>query len=162
MRPSRCASRPGQGAPNPASAGSRPAKPPSRRSQLRPAATNRMGPMADAPLRSRRAREPAGVAGRPKRTKRTIGDDFTAALRQDFRDHGAGVIAKVRAEKPDQYLKIVLSVLPGPKDPDANTLDTLSDEQIRARIRALEAIVRPFLGDAVPGAADGAGAPPPR
>lgn len=117
--------------------------------------------MADAPLRSRRARKPAGVAGRPKRTKRTIGDDFTAALRQDFRD-GAGVIAKVRAEKPDQYLKIVLSVLPGPKDPDANTLDTLSDEQIRARIRALEALVRPFLGDAVPGAADGAGAPPPR
>ncbi|TIT57386.1 MAG: hypothetical protein E5W60_24090, partial [Mesorhizobium sp.] len=101
---------------------------------------------------------------RPKRAKKTIGDDFAAALRQDFRDHGAGVIAKVRAEKPDQYLKIVLSVLPGPKDSDAhtNTLDTLSDEEIRARIRALEAIVRPFLGDGVSGAADGAGAPAPR
>ena len=120
--------------------------------------------MADAPPRRARKSGGAAVPGRPKRTKKTISDDFTAALRQDFRDHGAGVIAKVRAEKPDQYLKIVLSVLPGPKDPDAitNSLDALSDEEIRRRIRALEAIVRPFLGgaDGISGAADGTGAPP--
>ncbi|BCG95402.1 hypothetical protein [Mesorhizobium sp. 131-2-1] len=117
--------------------------------------------MADALSRSRRAPK---LAARPRRTKKTLSDDFAAALRQDFRDHGAGVIAKVRAEKPDQYLKIVLSVLPDPKDPDANTntLDALSDEEIRSRIRALETVVRPFLGDGISGAAEGAGAPPPR
>ena len=58
-------------------------------------------------------RQPAaGPVSRPKRTKKTLGDDSLAAVRADFRAHGAGVIAEVRAEKPDQYLKIVLSVLP--------------------------------------------------
>jgi len=116
--------------------------------------------MADPAARPRRARKlgPAS-ATRPKRAKKTLGDDFVAALREDFRAHGAGVIAKVRADKPDQYLKIVLSVLPGPKDPNAitNSLDALSDEEIRVRIRALEAIVRPFLADGISGAAEGTG-----
>jgi hypothetical protein len=115
--------------------------------------------MADPAARPRRARKLGGAVGaaRPKRAKKTLGDDFVAALRADFRAHGAGVIAKVRADKPDQYLKIVLSVLPGPKDPDAitNSLDALSDEEIRARIRALEAVVRPFLADGISGAAEG-------
>jgi hypothetical protein len=64
---------------------------------------------------------------RPKRTKKTLGDDFLAAVRADFRAHGAGVIAEVRADKPDQYLKIVLSVLPKDFDVAVNHLDALSD-----------------------------------
>ncbi|TWI15761.1 hypothetical protein IQ26_07775 [Mesorhizobium tianshanense] len=51
-------------------------------------------------------------SGRPRRTKKTLADGFLEAIRADFRAHGAGVIAEVRTEKPDQYLKIVLSVLP--------------------------------------------------
>jgi len=79
-------------------------------------------------------RKPAASPGtapkaRPRRTKKTLGDDFLAAVRADFRAHGAGVIAEVRADKPDQYLKIVLSVLP--KDQGLhvaiNHLDGLSD-----------------------------------
>ncbi|UCI34239.1 hypothetical protein [Mesorhizobium sp. B4-1-4] len=84
---------------------------------------------------------------RPKRTKKTLGDDFLTAVRADFRAHGAGVIAEVRADKPDQYLKIVLSVLPKDFDVAVNQLDALSDEEIRSRIRALEAVLRPFLDE---------------
>ncbi|WP_292157728.1 hypothetical protein [Mesorhizobium sp.] len=92
--------------------------------------------------------EPPEVAeprpsGRPKRTKKTLADGFLEAIRADFRAHGAGVIAEVRTEKPDQYLKIVLSVLP--KDVNINNLDALSDDEIRQRIRGLEAVLRPFL-----------------
>jgi len=56
----------------------------------------------------------AGAASspRPKRSRQTLVDDFAAALRADFRAHGAGVIAAVRAEKPEQYLKVVLTLLP--------------------------------------------------
>ena len=56
----------------------------------------------------------AGTAPRtrPKRPRKTLVDDFAAALRADFRAHGAGVIAAVRAEKPEQYLKVVLTLLP--------------------------------------------------
>jgi hypothetical protein len=85
----------------------------------------------------------------PRRTRKTLGDDFAAALRADFRAHGAGVIAAVRAEKPDQYLKVVLTMLPRDfaqgLDADKNTLERLSDDEIRSRIRGLEATVRPLL-----------------
>ncbi|RWH68139.1 hypothetical protein [Mesorhizobium sp.] len=107
----------------------------------------------------------AGAAACPKRPRKTLVDDFAAALRADFRAHGAGVIAAVRAEKPDQYLKVVLTLLP--KDfaassesfDDKTTLEQLSDEEIRNRIRGLEASLRPLIdSDAdLSGAARGIG-----
>lgn len=99
---------------------------------------------------------------RPKRAKKTLGDDFLAAVRADFRTHGASVIAEVRADKPDQYLKIVLSVLPKDLHVSINQLDGLSDDEIRSRIRGLEAALKPFLEelggeDGISGAAVGTG-----
>ncbi|WP_246805498.1 hypothetical protein [Mesorhizobium mediterraneum] len=85
-------------------------------------------------------------SGRPRRAKKTLADGFLEAIRADFRAHGAGVIAEVRTEKPDQYLKIVLSVLPKDLHVNINSLDVLSDDEIRQRIRGLEAVLRPFLG----------------
>lgn len=98
------------------------------------------------PARRRSAAKPAATQKpRRKRAKKTLGDDFLAAVRADFRTHGAGVIAEVRADKPDQYLKIVLSVLAKDFDATINQMDGLSDDEIRIRIRALEAVVKPFL-----------------
>ena len=116
--------------------------------------------MADRTARARPGRK-APAAAR-KRTKKTLGDDFLDAVRADFRTHGAGVIAAVRADKPDQYLKIVQSVLPKDLANDlhasADTLESLSDDEIRRRIRGLEAVLRPFL--AKPGSgAEGISAP---
>ncbi|MDX8442201.1 hypothetical protein [Mesorhizobium australafricanum] len=93
------------------------------------------------------------MSTRPKRLRKTLVDDFAAALRADFRAHGAGVIAAVRAEKPEQYLKVVLTMLPKDfsesVDANQNSLEQLSDEEIRKRIRRIEANLRPFLeGDA--------------
>ncbi|MBZ9960836.1 hypothetical protein [Mesorhizobium sp. BR1-1-14] len=107
------------------------------------------------PAASRSASPEAAPESRRKRPKKTLGDDFLAAVRADFRAHGAGVIAEVRADKPDQYLKIVLSVLPKDFDVAVNHLDALSDEEIRSRIRALEAAVKPFLEDIAGGGEDG-------
>ncbi|RWD58169.1 MAG: hypothetical protein EOS36_26285 [Mesorhizobium sp.] len=107
--------------------------------------------------------EPAPTPARPKRSRKTLGDDFAAALRADFRAHGAGVIAAVRAEKPDQYLKVVLTILPKEfsqgLDAHQNDFGQLSDEEIRNRIRGLEASLRPFLDadENLSGAARGAG-----
>ncbi|ESZ12558.1 hypothetical protein X735_20590 [Mesorhizobium sp. L2C085B000] len=98
---------------------------------------------------------PAAAAAKPKRTKKTLGDDFLDAVRADFRAHGAGVIAAVRADKPDQYLKIVQSVLPKDLAKDlhvsSDNLEALSDDEIRRRIRGLEAVLGPF-GDQPEGA----------
>ncbi|TIS75784.1 MAG: hypothetical protein E5W94_20095, partial [Mesorhizobium sp.] len=104
--------------------------------------------MAEDPFEPPDVTEPR-PSGRPRRAKKTLADGFLEAIRADFRAHGAGVIAEVRTEKPDQYLKIVLSVLPKdlPRDllVNINSLDALSDDEIRQRIRGLEAVLRPFL-----------------
>ncbi|RRH95016.1 hypothetical protein EH240_26035 [Mesorhizobium tamadayense] len=122
--------------------------------------------MAARAIRAKRKPEPPSAAtrtARHKRSKKTLGDDFAAALRADFRAHGAGVIAAVRAEKPEQYLKVVLTMLPKEfsqgLDANQNSLGQLSDEEIRSRIHGLEASLRPFLGgDAdLSGAARGTG-----
>ena len=107
------------------------------------------------PARRKPDREAAAPTPRPKRPKKTLGDDFLAAVRADFRAHGAGVIAEVRADKPDQYLKIVLSVLPKDFDVAVNHLDAMSDEEIRSRIRVLEAVLRPFLQEPTDRGEDG-------
>lgn len=97
--------------------------------------------------RRKAAPQPAGKSpARPGRAKKTLGDDFLAAVRADFRSHGAGVLAAVREDKPEQYLKIVLSVLPRDFNAAINGLDTLSDDEIRSRIRALEGTLGPGLG----------------
>ncbi|WP_292578584.1 MULTISPECIES: hypothetical protein [unclassified Mesorhizobium] len=114
--------------------------------------------------RRKAAPQPAGKgSARPGRAKKTLGDDFLAAVRADFRSHGAGVLAAVRADKPEQYLKIVLSVLPRDFNAAMNSLDTLSDDEIRSRIRALESTLGPGLGAPdegtdLSGAAPGTGA----
>ena len=87
------------------------------------------------PARREPAREAVAQKPRPKRTKKTLGDEFLAAVRADFRAYGAGVIAEVRADKPDQYLKIVLSVLPRDFDVAINHLDALSDILFEAIVR---------------------------
>ncbi|CCV08013.1 conserved hypothetical protein [Mesorhizobium metallidurans STM 2683] len=104
-----------------------------------------MAEVTDDPPAAAKSTAKAKPFRRPKRAKKTLSDDFLVAVRADFRAHGAGVIAKVRSEKPDQYLKIVLSVLPKGADIDTNSLDALSDDEIRQRIRGLEAVLRPFL-----------------
>jgi hypothetical protein len=97
-------------------------------------------PAGAKPAKSRSAPVQAAAA-RPSRSRKTLVDDFAAALRADFRAHGAGVIAAVRAEKPDQYLKVVLTLLP--KDfaassesfDDKTTLEQLSDIVFEVVIR---------------------------
>lgn len=51
-------------------------------------------------------------AGRPKGSRHKLGEDFLKALQADFAEHGTDAIAKVREQKPDQYLKVIASILP--------------------------------------------------
>ncbi|TPL00273.1 MULTISPECIES: hypothetical protein [unclassified Mesorhizobium] len=116
--------------------------------------SRRRGGAKRAGRRPRPSQAEAATPTRPKRPRKTLVDDFAAALRADFRAHGAGVIAAVRAEKPEQYLKVVLTMLPKDfsakefsdgVDAKQTSLGQLSDEEIRSRIRGLEASLRPLL-----------------
>lgn len=83
--------------------------------------------------------------GRPRGARAHLGEAFLEAMRDDFVVHGVAAIAKVRDEKPDQYLKVIASILPKDLNINVNQMDGLSDDELIERIRALDATIRPFL-----------------
>lgn len=51
-------------------------------------------------------------AGRPKGARTKLGEAFLQAMYDDFNKHGVLAVETVRAEKPDQYLKVIAAILP--------------------------------------------------
>jgi hypothetical protein len=51
-------------------------------------------------------------SGRKTGSRNKLSAEFLDALYLDFAEHGAQVIAKVRIEKPDVYLKVVSNLMP--------------------------------------------------
>ena len=78
----------------------------------------------------------ANPAGRPKGSRNKLGEAFIAAMHDDFVQHGPQVIETVRIEKPDQYLKVVASILPKELNIKTDAFDGLSDEQLAALVVA--------------------------
>lgn len=75
---------------------------------------------------------PPKSPGRPKGARNKLGEAFLEALYADFKDHGVAAIQVVRAEKPDQYLKVVASILP--KEIEAGEKLTNVLEDILSRV----------------------------
>lgn len=84
-----------------------------------------------------------GGPGRSKGSRNKLGEAFVQALYNDFETFGVGVIERVREEKPDQYLKVVASLLP--KELKITDERDLTDDQLIERIRRLDDQIRPFL-----------------
>lgn len=78
-----------------------------------------------------------GNPGRPKGSRNKLGEAFIQAMYEDFTAHGADVIDKVRVEKPDQYLKVVASILPQQLNVRVSEFDELTEEQLDQRINAI-------------------------
>lgn len=95
-----------------------------------------------------------GNPGRPKGSRNKLGEAFLEAMHDDFNAHGVRVIERVREEKPDQYLKVIASILPKDLNVNINQMDDLTDEQLIQRIRSLDAAIRPFLASEGAGSAD--------
>lgn len=89
-----------------------------------------------------------GNPGRPKGSKNKLGEAFVAALQDDFKEHGVQAISKVREERPDQYLRVIASILPKDLNVNHNPYDEVSDDELVERIRQLDASIRPFLTNA--------------
>lgn len=65
-------------------------------------------------------------AGRPKGSRHALGQDFLKVMQADFAKHGPSVVEAVRIDKPDQYLKVVASILPKEIEAGAELLDAIS------------------------------------
>ncbi|MBK8085023.1 MAG: hypothetical protein IPK28_15035 [Devosia sp.] len=83
--------------------------------------------------------------GRPLGSKHKLGESFLEALLADWQEHGAATIARVREEKPDQYLKVIASALPRDLNVHASPFDDWSDEELLAGIRRVEGEIRMAL-----------------
>jgi hypothetical protein len=77
--------------------------------------------------------------GRPKGARNKLGEKFVEDLLADWEEHGVAAIAEVRAEKPDQYLKVVASVIPKELNVTVQDYDDLSDDELAARFAAAAA-----------------------
>jgi hypothetical protein len=91
---------------------------------------------------------PPKSPGRPVGARNKLGEAFIEALYEDFTENGVAAIQSVRAEKPDQYLKVIASLMP--KDVNLNLnndLGELSDDELLGEIRKLHASLAPFLGE---------------
>jgi len=86
------------------------------------------------------------------RDRNKLDEAFIQALAEDFEKHGAAVIERVRIEKPDAYVKVIASLLLKDLHLNVNNLDSLTDEQLLARLRRLTQETAPLLAKA---AADG-------
>jgi hypothetical protein len=51
-------------------------------------------------------------SGRPRGARSKLSEGFLTALQADFEQNGSEVIAKVRRDKPDVYLKVVANLMP--------------------------------------------------
>ena len=79
---------------------------------------------------------PAPLPRRIKGARSKLSDAFLKALADDFLEHGEGVIEKVRAARPHDYLKIIASSLPKQIElnPEKAAVD-MTDDELLAIIR---------------------------
>lgn len=87
-----------------------------------------------------------GMGGRPKGSRNKLGEAFLSDMLADWEKHGPTAIEKVRTEKPDQYLKVVASILPRDLNVNINPLEEATDAELIQQLRDLQAVIGPFLG----------------
>lgn len=80
-----------------------------------------------------------GGPGRPQGSRNRHSEAFLAAMAADFEAHGPETIRLAREADPMGYVRVCASLLPRHfKVEDENNLVTLSDDELRERIRELD------------------------
>lgn len=75
-------------------------------------------------------------AGRPRGSRVKLSEAFLAALCEDFMQHGAATIERVRIDKPDAYLKVIAAILPKQIEVTESPFDEMTDEELAAIVKA--------------------------
>ena len=73
----------------------------------------------------------ANGPGRPRGSRNLLGEEFVAAVYEDWTKHGQAVLAKVRTNSPGSYLRVVASLVPRDQpDPVQNVFSDLADAEL--------------------------------
>ncbi len=115
-------------------------------------------PVADRDEKGRFVTGNSGGPGKPQGARNKLGEQFVQALQQDFEKHGQAAIEAVRYERPQDYIKVIASLLPK-EMVIRSELEDMTEDQLLERIRRLDAEIRPFLASR--GAGEGTGPAPP-
>lgn len=78
--------------------------------------------------------------GRPKGSRNKLNEDFIVALCAHFAEHGLDAIARVHAERPDVYLKVVASLQPKEFEVRDRTLEEMSDNEVFEALQSIRAL----------------------
>ncbi len=100
-------------------------------------------------------------AGRPKGTRNKLGEDFLHDMLADWQVNGPATIAEVREKRPQDYLKVVASILPKELNVKVSELDELTDEQLERQLAHIVAQLAATGLDLVTGDRAQASAKPP-
>jgi hypothetical protein len=92
-------------------------------------------------LKSWKPGQSGNPAGRAKGSRNKFGEDFIAALHDDFTKHGVGVIEKVRIDRPDQYLRVIAAVIPKELQVTNASLADMSDEDVIELVATLRSFI---------------------
>ena len=74
-------------------------------------------------------------AGRPKGARNKLANAFAADLLDDWNDRGMEAIQQCREQRPQDYLKVIASIMPKDFNVNMRPLEELSDEQLRENIK---------------------------
>lgn len=83
--------------------------------------------------------------GRPKGARAKLGEQFLEDMQIAWEREGAAVINRVMKERPQDFLKVVASLMPKDFNLNVSNVDTMTDDELIQRIRRLDAAIRPFL-----------------
>ncbi|SDP08860.1 hypothetical protein [Phyllobacterium sp. OV277] len=86
-----------------------------------------------------------GNTGRPKGTRNKLGEAFLEDLLAAWESKGPAVIHTVIEKRPQDFLKVVASLMPKDLNVNVNQMGEMTDEQLLDRIRKLDATIKPFL-----------------
>jgi hypothetical protein len=77
--------------------------------------------------------------GRPKGSRNKFSEAFLSNLCEDFEEHGAAAIQRVRENDPSTYMRVCAALIPKEmKVEQTNDLSHLSDEELDARLVAAQ------------------------
>jgi hypothetical protein len=105
--------------------------------------------MTDEPPRSEKGQFLQGIsgnpAGRPKGARAKLGEQFIEDMQVAWEREGASVINRVMADRPQDFLKVIASLLPRDFNLNVSQVDGMTDDELIQRIRRLDSAIRPFL-----------------
>jgi hypothetical protein len=90
---------------------------------------------------------PAKRRTRPTAIRHSLGRAFLEALQDDFCEHGPALIGKLRDKSPNDYLKLIVALLPEELLIE-KAIEDMTDEELAAALDVLQPLVQAKLAQA--------------